>query len=88
MHGSDPTAPPQPDQPTADGQTFLVRVNDQPRAIAAGRNLRDLLADLGLCARPGLAVAVNARVVPHATWQDQPLHDGDQIIVIKASQGG
>ena len=36
----------------------------------------------------GVAVAVNAAVVPRRQWPDLHLHDGDTIEVIHAVQGG
>lgn len=36
----------------------------------------------------GIAVAVNAEVVPKSTWPDHHLSDGDQIELLKAAQGG
>jgi sulfur carrier protein len=36
----------------------------------------------------GVAVAVNAAVVPRRQWPDVHLHDGDAIEVIHAVQGG
>jgi sulfur carrier protein len=36
----------------------------------------------------GVAVAVNAAVVPRRQWSDVHLHDGDDVEVIRAVQGG
>jgi sulfur carrier protein len=37
---------------------------------------------------PGIAVAVNSRVVSKSRWQVYVLKEGDQIEVVKAFQGG
>lgn len=36
----------------------------------------------------GIAVAVNAEVVPRSTWSEHRLADGDHIEVLHAAQGG
>jgi sulfur carrier protein len=36
----------------------------------------------------GVAVAVNAVVVPRGEWAACPLHDGDVVDVVTAVQGG
>jgi sulfur carrier protein len=36
----------------------------------------------------GIAVAVNQNIVPKSSWSQHLLHPGDQIILIKATQGG
>ena len=65
-----------------------VFVNDQPRALAAGTALVDLLRELGLAERKGVAIAINDEVVPRSAWNNRPLADGERILVIQATQGG
>ena len=67
---------------------MTVFVNDQPRALAAGTALADLLRARGLAERKGVAIAINDEVVPRSTWPACPLADGDRILVIQATQGG
>ncbi|HTJ78235.1 MAG TPA: sulfur carrier protein ThiS [Rariglobus sp.] len=67
---------------------MTVFVNDQPRALAAGTALVDLLRELGLAERKGVAIAINDEVVPRSTWPVRPLTDGERILVIQATQGG
>jgi sulfur carrier protein len=67
---------------------MTVFVNDQPRALAAGTALVDLLRELGLAERKGVAIAINDEVVPRSTWPVRPLADGEHILVIQATQGG
>ncbi len=67
---------------------MTVFVNDQPRALAAGTVLVELLRELGLAERKGVAIAINDEVVPRATWPTRPLADGERILVIQATQGG
>ena len=67
---------------------MTVFVNDQPRALVAGTALVDLLRELGLTERKGVAIAINDEVVPRSTWPARPLSDGERILVIQATQGG
>ncbi len=36
----------------------------------------------------GLAVAVDAEVVPRTRWEDTPLHEGARVEIVHAVQGG
>ena len=65
-----------------------IRVNDQPRSIALGATLLDLLRELALAERRGVAVAINDMVVPRAGWPTRALAESDRVLVIQATQGG
>lgn len=67
--------------------TVAVRLNGEPRALPAGWTVRDLLVDLG-ADRPGVAVAVDGRVVPRSSHAERTLADGAVIEVIRAVGGG
>ena len=73
---------------TATAATVSICVNDQPRTLAAASALADLVRELGLDGRKGVAVAVNGAVVPRAAWSTQLLTEGDRVLVIRATQGG
>lgn len=65
-----------------------VFLNDRPIEKAeAELSLSALLEEEGL-ARPGIAVAINNRVVPHKDWDTITLHEGVKITVIHAVCGG
>jgi sulfur carrier protein len=72
--------------PTSDA--VEVFVNDARHTVAAGTSLLGLLDALALAARPGVAVAVNAAVVARGEWSARALRQGDNVLVIHASQGG
>lgn len=65
-----------------------IRVNDEPRAIAAGATVAALVRELGLADRKGVAVAINGAVVPRAAWPAHALAAEDRVLVIRATQGG
>ena len=67
---------------------MTVHVNDQPRTLAAGAVLADLLRDLGLADRQGIAIAINDEVAPRSTWLVRTLVEADSVLVIQATQGG
>lgn len=67
---------------------MTVFVNDQPRVVATGAQLADLLRELGLAERKGVAIAINDEVAPRSTWPTRVLAEGERILVIQATQGG
>jgi sulfur carrier protein len=73
---------------TDKARDLSVRVNDKSLSVAGGTTLSQLLDELGLTGRVGLAVAVNDAVVPRSGWPTRRLADGDQVLVIQATQGG
>jgi sulfur carrier protein len=64
-----------------------LRVNGVERELPAGWSVRDLLVDLA-ADRPGVAVAVDGRVVPRSSHADTPLTEGARVEVIRAVGGG
>lgn len=66
-----------------------VLVNGDARDVPPGLTLRDLLAHVGRDPDlPGVAVALDDRVVRRALWSETTVDSGARIEVITASQGG
>jgi sulfur carrier protein len=65
-----------------------IKVNGEQKEISTEVSLLQLLDLLQLSAGQGLALAVNEQVVARSKWSDFVLHDGDQVIIIKATAGG
>ncbi|MCB0310879.1 MAG: sulfur carrier protein ThiS [Bdellovibrionales bacterium] len=65
-----------------------LTVNDTPITDSSARTLAELLDELSLKVRTGIAVALNSEIVPLSKWQSTELKDGDQILLITATQGG
>jgi sulfur carrier protein len=65
-----------------------IHVNDQTRNVALDATLLDLLRDLALAERRGVAVAINDSVVPRTDWPARTLAEADRVLVIQAAQGG
>ncbi len=50
--------------------------------------LLTVLEELDVIGGRGVAVAVNDEVRPRSAWPTSELHDGDEVIVLTATQGG
>jgi sulfur carrier protein len=68
---------------------MTIQVNGAPTDVADGTTVADLLAGLDLPAQArGVAVAVDAEVVPRGEWPRRVVADGAQVEVVTAIQGG
>ena len=66
-----------------------VVVNGESRELPEGATVADAVALSGAPeSRAGVAVAVDAEVVPRGRWDSQPLSDGQTVEVLQAVQGG
>ncbi len=67
----------------------MITVNGEPRDLPPGATVADVLDALGVePRRRGIAVAVDAEVVPRGTWDATPVADGARVEVVNAIQGG
>lgn len=73
--------------PAVSDSRLSLMVNGEPRAVASGSTLEDLVAALGLDRRR-VAVAVNRNVVPRRTYATRRLAAGDRIEILEAVGGG
>ena len=64
----------------------MITLNGTP-TDAAGLTVADLLAKLDLPDR-GVAVAVDAAIVPKSEWPSHVVEDGAHVEVVTAVQGG
>ena len=68
---------------------MTVYVNGEPTQVADDATVAAVLERLDVQRpRRGLAVAVDAEVVPRSEWDARTLHDGDRVEVLTAIQGG
>jgi len=63
-------------------------VNNKPEKFVAGNKLAELLSQLNLLDKRGIAVAVNNAVIAKADWGNYELKENAKITIIKATQGG
>ncbi len=66
---------------------LLLTINGEPRRIAAGATIADLVAGLGLDPRK-VAVERNAEIAPRSTLNDVMLSDGDVLEIVHFVGGG
>jgi sulfur carrier protein len=64
-----------------------VLVNGKPTELTAGATVQSVLAVLDVPER-GVAVAVDAEVVPRGEWPEHELNEGARVEVLRAIQGG
>jgi len=67
--------------------TSQITVNGEPRAIADGETLADLVAALGQPPQT-LATAINGEFVPRSARGTVQLRDGDAVFTFQPIQGG
>ena len=66
-----------------------VVLNGSPAELADGATVQAAVATLDLpAAGRGVAVAVDAEVVPRTQWDTHELQEGARIEVLRAIQGG
>jgi sulfur carrier protein len=66
-----------------------VVLNGEPAELAEGATVQAAVESLDLpAAGRGVAVAVDAEVVPRTRWPTHELRDGARVEVLRAIQGG
>jgi len=68
-------------------ETIEITVNGEPRSIAHGATVADLLTDLGV-QNARAAVERNLDIVPRATYDNVVLTAGDTLEVVSFVGGG
>lgn len=64
-----------------------VVINGESSAIPEGTSVAELVAAMVESPR-GVAVAINAQVVPRSAWRVTTVGPGDRIELLTAAQGG
>jgi len=64
-----------------------IQLNGEPRRVADGSTVGDLLAELGRHPR-AVAVEHNDRILPRQQYDATRLDDGDRVEVVGFVQGG
>ena len=63
-------------------------VNNKPEKLQSGNKLAELLLQLTLFEKRGIAVAVNNAVIGRDHWEKHQLNENDKITIIRPTQGG
>jgi len=64
-----------------------IKVNNTTHQFQAASSLAIILNELKI-ATNGIAVAVNQNIITKTDWNTQTLNEGDEVLIIKATQGG
>jgi len=65
-----------------------ISVNGELTDISENFKISDLVEKLLLSQKKGIAVAINNTVIPKSLWGETVLKTGDNVLIIKATQGG
>lgn len=65
-----------------------ITVNQQTYQVTSVCSVQHLLDTVLNTPANGIALAVNQAIIPKSNWEGHTLNPGDQIIIIKATQGG
>jgi sulfur carrier protein len=63
-------------------------VNNKSEKLQSGNKLAELLLQLNLFEKRGIAVAVNNAVIARHEWEKHQLNENDKITIIRPTQGG
>jgi sulfur carrier protein len=66
----------------------MIIINGEPSEVAPGATVDELLAQLDIDGERGVAVAVDAEVIPRGAWASFAIADGARVEVLIAVQGG
>jgi sulfur carrier protein len=69
------------------GARITLTVNGDPLVLDAGATVTDLVARVAASPK-GIAVAINADVVPRSEWPATEIGEGDRVELLTAAQGG
>ena len=65
-----------------------IQLNNQSKEIAPGFSVQQLVDDTIGQKQKGIAVAINNNVIPKTSWAQYIIESNDNILIIKATQGG
>jgi sulfur carrier protein len=65
-----------------------ITVNQQIYQVTDVCSVQQLLTHVLDIPARGIALAINQAIISKANWETHLLNPGDQIIIIKATQGG
>jgi sulfur carrier protein len=65
-----------------------VIVNKEEKEFKHLQHVLDLVQELGLKEKTGIAIAVNMQIIAKGEWAEYPIKENDNITIITASQGG
>lgn len=65
-----------------------IQINDLEYHLEKEGALSSVFSLMNMALIPGIALALNNKVIPRSAWDKEALKDGDKILLITATQGG
>lgn len=65
-----------------------IKLNNQIKIFQEQCSIQQMLDELMPEKQKGIAIALNNSVIPKANWHAQFLKQNDEVLIIKATQGG
>lgn len=65
-----------------------IKLNNQIKIFPEQCSVQQMLDEVIPEKQKGIAVALNNSVIPKINWQNQFLKQNDEVLIIKATQGG
>ncbi len=67
---------------------MLVTVNHQPVELPERATIPTLFSSLQMESTSGIALAINEQIIRRDQWENHYFCENDQVLIIKATQGG
>lgn len=67
---------------------MTITINNKEVEVVAQEVLHQIVFDQVGENSKGIAVAINGQVIPKDSWTQTPVSENDDILIIKATQGG
>jgi sulfur carrier protein len=64
-----------------------IKVNNTAHQFEHNCSLKTILSELNIVVS-GIAVAVNQNIITKSDWNNTILNNNDEVLIIKATQGG
>lgn len=65
-----------------------ISVNDQLISVSDHCTVADVVLQFCGDQQKGIALSVNQKVVPKSDWNNHTINSNDQLLIIRATQGG
>lgn len=65
-----------------------IKLNNQIKIFPEQFTVQQLLENVAHDQQKGIAVAVNLQIIPKEKWSLYSLNNNDEVLIIKATQGG
>ena len=67
---------------------MTISINNQTIEVEAQTKLSNLFFQQVGENTKGISVAINGQVIPKDSWMETPVKENDELLIIKATQGG